>query len=961
MNKKENDVKVKNKSGQEKQKETLDCKSADNKVKDKKDFSATVNLPHTDFPMKANLPQTEPQFVKFWQDQNIYQKISEKNCHKEKFIFHDGPPYANAHIHIGTALNRVLKDFIIKYRSMAGQYVPYTPGWDCHGLPIEQLALKELKTDKNKVDTLVFRKQAADFARKFVGIQKEEFKRLGAFADWDHPYLTLLPSYEKSILELFAILVEKNFVYRKIKPVLWCTNCQTALADAEVEYADHVTKSIFVKFDLVELPKNLVNKANVLENFSVLIWTTTPWTLPSNSGLAFNAEADYIAAVFNFSDGRKEKLIVAKELAKKVHENIGAADFEIIETIKGADFLGILCHNPLENIDRLSKGILADFVSLEDGTGIVHIAPGHGQEDYEAGLAYNLEIISPVNDKGLFTKDVAEYENMHVFKASDLIVERLEKAGKVLAVHTLKHSYPHCWRCKKPVIFRATPQWFISIDHNDLRQELLDDAAGVNWIPKYGQNRISGMLASRPDWCVSRQRLWGVPIPVFYCKDCNEPLLDSNLIKKIAKLFGEKGSDCWFEMSEKELLSEDFPKCKKCGGVSFRKEEDILDVWFDSGASWKAVLESGNYKDLSFPADLYLEGSDQHRGWFHTSLILSAACQGVAPYRNVLTHGFVVDGQGRKMSKSLGNGIDSQTLVNQHGADILRLWVASSDYREDIRISDEILKGLSDSYRKIRNTIRFLLGNLNGFSVSQKLPFEQMAEIDKNALFVLDDVIEQANAAFKDYEFHKAAACINNFCTVFLSGFYLDALKDILYCGKRDDKNRLSACSAMFEILNVLVILCAPILSFTAEQAWDYIRKFLPDSPISVFLADYPIAKHKKDLAITEKWDTLLKAKQKVSVICEKLRQEKIIGSNMDAALTIEYGKKYDEAFKNKEDVCLAFGCWDIKLKKIEKADGLFIEAKKSELLKCARCWRHIEDVKDGLCKRCAEAVSEIK
>ncbi|MDR3244559.1 MAG: isoleucine--tRNA ligase [Elusimicrobiota bacterium] len=923
----------------------------------KKEYSKTVNLPQTDFQMKANLAQREPLLVEEWQKSDIYSQISEKNKDREKFIFHDGPPYANAHIHIGTALNRVLKDIIIKYRSMAGFYVPYTPGWDCHGLPIEQLALKQLKTDKNKVDRLVFRKQAADFARKFVEIQKDEFRRLGTFADWDNPYLTLAPKFEASIINIFASLVQNGFVYRKNKPVIWCSTCETALADAEVEYGDHSSQSVYVKFKVEQLPPNLKSKTN-LKDFSVLIWTTTPWTLPANTGLMFNALSDYAAIVFKLED-KEEKLIIAKALIESVSSKIGAKSHEIILEAKGADFEGILCKEPFDDIKRLSKGILSDSVTMEDGTGIVHCAPGHGQEDYEAGLAYNLEIISPVNDKGLFTKDVPEFENIHVFKATPLIVEKLKKEGKILAELNLNHSYPHCWRCKKPIIFRATPQWFISIDHNDLRKKLLDEVKKVNWIPKYGQNRISSMLENRPDWCISRQRLWGVPIPIFYCKKCNEPLVDASIIKKIASLFGQKGSDSWFLMSEKELLEGLSVKCSKCGGDDFKKEQDILDVWFDSGSSHEAVLSSGNYKDLHFPADLYLEGSDQHRGWFHTSLILSVAQKGAAPYKSVLTHGFVVDGQGKKMSKSAGNGIESETLIKKYGADILRLWTASSDYREDIRISDEILKGLSDAYRKIRNTIRFLLGNLNAFDIKSKIDLKDMQDVDIYALSRLNEIIKQTQNAYDNYEFHKVVTLINNFCSLFLSGFYLDILKDILYCDKSDSKRRLSAQSAMFEIASALIIMLAPILSFTAEEAWKEFSKFLSNKN-SVFLQDMPQYDSQKVLSDDKVkfWDKMLALRQSVLETYEKLRQDKIIGSNMEAHLSIKYGQEYKEVFADKEFLYMILGNWDIKAD-FDEAEKNFtiISYAKTSYQKCARCWRHIDAILEDLCPRCAQAV----
>ncbi|MDR3195713.1 MAG: isoleucine--tRNA ligase [Endomicrobium sp.] len=925
---------------------------------EEKDYSKTVNLPKTDFQMKADLSQREPSFVEKWEKNQLYVKLCEKNKDKEKFIFHDGPPYANAHIHIGTGLNKVLKDFIIKYRSMSGNYVPFTPGWDCHGLPIELLVLKEMKTDKKKVDKIIFRKQAADFAKKFVGIQKEEFKRLGVIADWSHPYLTLDPKYEASIVKVFRDLVEKGHVYRRKKPVYWCPTCETAMADAEVEYADRDSESIFVKFQIASLPEELKSKENILKDFSVLIWTTTPWTLPANVALAFNGESEYVAAVYKMDSGNDEKLIVAKPLLENVKEKIKAASYGIIFEAKGVDFVNIRCQNPLV-ANRQSQGIVAEFVSMEDGTGIVHIAPGHGPEDYQAGLEYGLEILSAINGKGLFTKEVPEFENVHIFKANPLIIEKLSKEGKILAQLKLNHSYPHCWRCKKPIIFRATPQWFLSVEHNNLREKLLKSAKDVNWIPKYGENRITSMLENRPDWCLSRQRLWGVPIPVFYCKECGEPLLDTKVIDSISKIFGEKGSDSWFETSEAELLKDAKPKCSSCGAKSFTKEEDILDVWFDSGVSCEAVLSSKNYKDLEFPADLYLEGSDQHRGWFQTSLMPSVAIKGIAPYKNVLTHGFVVDGQGKKMSKSLGNFISSEQLTNKYGADILRLWIASSDYKEDIRVSDEIIKGLSEAYRKIRNTLRFLLGNISDFNAKKSLAFKEMQEIDKYALSRLQQLISSTAASYESYEFHKAASAINNFCAVFLSGFYLDALKDTLYCDKKDSRERISAQSAVFEICSALIRLVSPILSFTAEEAWKELRKLDSNLAWSVFLSDFPImnSKHILQAKTIEKWERLLEAREKALSSYEKLRQSKVIGSNLGASLNIIYGHKYVEAFKDLKLVNLTLGSWDIKYKNLDKEDGLTVEAVKSDYKKCARCWRHIDAIKDDLCPRCLDAL----
>ncbi len=736
------------------------------------DYSKTVNLPQTNFQMKANLPAREPVFQKEWDDKKIYHKMREKNSGRPVFVLHDGPPYANGHIHLGTSLNKILKDIIIKHKAMSGFDAPYTPGWDCHGLPIEQQCLKDMKLDKHKVERVAFRKQAAAFAKKFIDIQRNEFKRLGVLGDWEKPYLTLDPKYEGAIAGVFGRLAKEGYIFRQKKPVYWCPTCETALADAEVEYANHISHSVYVKFKVVSSPVKLE------KDTSVLIWTTTPWTLPANVALAFHPESDYVNAELKGSDGSRELLVLSKKLLPVVAEKIGASEYKILSGFGGKDLEGIICKNPL--VERESKGVLADYVTLEDGTGVVHIAPGHGQEDYAVGLKYKLDIISPVNDRGIFTDEVPEFKGHKVFAANPLIVEKLKGLGALLFDEKFEHSYPHCWRCKKAVIFRATPQWFMSVEHNNLRARLLEAAGKVSWVPAYGQNRMTGMLETRPDWCLSRQRLWGVPIPIFYCTECGEPVVDDKIISHIASLFSEKGADIWFEKTAEELLAGHNPQCSKCSGKTFRKEEDILDVWFDSGVSSEAVLASGNFDSLRLPADMYLEGSDQHRGWFQTSLMPAVALRGQAPYKTVLTHGFVVDGEGKKMSKSVGNVILPGEIIEKYGADILRLWVSTSDYREDIRISQEILKGLIDSYRKIRNTLRFLMGNIYGLNDQTRLPLAQMRQIDRFALSRLQDLIKEVSAAYETYEFHKAAGSINNFCTVFLSGFFLDALKDAL-------------------------------------------------------------------------------------------------------------------------------------------------------------------------------------
>jgi isoleucyl-tRNA synthetase len=936
-------------------------------VIEEKDFSKTLSLPKTGFHMKANFSQRGCEFVEEWDKEQLYIKLCEKNKNKKKFILHDGPPYANAHIHIGTGLNKVLKDFVVKFRSMFGNYVPFNPGWDCHGLPIELVVLKEMKTDKNKVDKLVFRKQAANFVKKFIEIQKNEFKKLGVVADWKHPYLTLDHKYESSIVKIFVDLVKKGYVYRKKKPVYWCPTCETALADAEVEYVNHSSDSIFVKFRVVSFPKVFKTNGIELKDFSVLAWTTNPWTLPANMAVAFNGHSDYVAVVYKFENFREEKLIIAKALAENIKNRIKAINFETIFEAKGADFVGIKCENPLF-LNKQSQGVIADFVSIKDGTGIVHIAPGHGQEDYQVGLEYGFEIISFVNGKGLYTKEVLGFENVHIFEANSLIINKLKEEGKILANLKLNHSYPHCWRCRKPIIFRATPQWFLSLECRDLRKRMLQLIKNINWIPSYGENRITSMLKSRPDWCLSRQRLWGVPIPVFYCINCDEPLLDIKIMDRISTLFNERGSDSWFEMTEKELLNGINAKCSLCNSVDFRKEHDIFDVWFDSGASYEAVLSSGNYKDLEFPADLYLEGSDQHRGWFQTSFILSLATKEKVPYKSVLTHGFVVDGHGKKMSKSLGNFMLSDQLINKYGADIIRFWIASSDYKEDIKISDDIVKGLSDVYRKIRNTIRFLLGNLWDFDTKKSLFFKDMCEIDKYALSRLQQLISCVIDNYKSYEFHKVTKVINNFCTVFLSGFYLGALKDTLYCDRKDSKERLSAQSAMFEICSVIIKLISPILSFTAEEAWREMKNLQTKScgqqqrlSSSIFLTDFPLVDKNYILQskVFEKWEKIFDIRKKVLSSCESLRQNKIIGSISEASLIIMCGQKYSDLFEDLRTLNLALGSYDISYSFLEKKDGVIhIEASKSNYEKCMRCWRHIDNIKDGLCLRCRGAIN---
>jgi isoleucyl-tRNA synthetase len=926
-------------------------------TEEKKDYSKTVNLPDTAFPMKANLPVREPEFLKNWEQADIYRAIRRKNKGNPKFIFHDGPPYANGNIHLGTALNKTLKDFVLKFRFLTGWDTPFTPGWDCHGLPIEQQALKELKLEKNKVDRLEFRKQAAAFAKKFIEVQRQDFKRLGIFADWEKPYLTLDPKYEGVIIKVFGELAEAGFIYRQRKPVYWCPHCETALADAEVEYAQHVSHSVYVKFELKRFSDEKLFSDFKGKKLSVLIWTTTPWTLPANVALAFKPDTAYVIARAARHDGKTEDLVIAKDLLKAVSEKLGFKEYTILKEFQGKDIERSVATNPL--VDRDSLCILADFVSMEDGTGIVHIAPGHGADDYKAGLKYGLPILSPVNHWGAFTDEAGEFAGHKVFAANQLIIDKLKTLDAMLFDEKISHSYPHCWRCKHAIIFRATPQWFMSIDHNDLRTKLIDNIEKVKWVPAYGEQRIKGMVELRPDWCLSRQRLWGVPIPVVYCENCDEPVLEKKVIDRVSELFSTKGSDSWFEATAEDLLKGLEIKCKKCGGNKFRKEEDILDVWFDSGVSNQAVLASGNYEDLSWPADICLEGSDQHRGWFQTSLIPSVALKGKAPYKTVLTHGFVVDGEGKKMSKSLGNVILPQEIISKYGADILRLWVASSDYSEDIRISNEILKGLIDTYRKVRNTLRFLLGNISDLTPDNITGYKDLNEIDRYALSKLEQLKAQVKAGYENYEFHKAIYSINQFCTTDLSGFYLDALKDVLYCERPDSEQRRSSQSALLEICLSLTSLLAPILCFTAEEVWQELRKLDGKLPGSVFLRTMPEARPERvfEGKLKEKWARLFDIKQKASLEFENLRKEKKIGSNMEARVEVLLGSKAEALEEGL--LCQVLGTWDLEIKKRASEDDS-VKVGVSGQPKCERCWKHIEGVNDDkVCPRCGEIIGK--
>ncbi|MBD0315458.1 MAG: isoleucine--tRNA ligase [Nitrospiraceae bacterium] len=935
------------------------------------DYKATLNLPKTDFPMKANLPQREPEMLAWWEEQNLYQQIQEAGRGRPRYVLHDGPPYANGRIHIGHALNKILKDIIVKSKTMAGFQAPYVPGWDCHGLPIEHQVMKELGDKKKDLDASAIRRLCREYAGKYVAIQREEFRRLGVLGQWQEPYLTMAPSYEAAIVREFAKFVERGGVYKGLKPVLWCTQDQTALAEAEVEYDDHTSPSIYVKFPVVTSPGVLsatfpgVSFPEGIKLVSVVIWTTTPWTLPANQAVCLHPDIDYA-----FVQVGDELLIVAEKLVESVAKACQLDSYRVVGRSKGAGgFEGLETQRPLTT--GLSPILLGDFVTLDQGTGCVHIAPGHGMEDYILVLEHNaeatpgerLEILAPVDNAGRFTQVVEVFAGEHVFKANPKIVEHLQANGRLLGHGTLNHSYPHCWRCKSPVIFRATEQWFVSMETNDLRQDALAEIKQVQWIPAYGQDRIEGMIKNRPDWCLSRQRVWGVPIPGFTCTGCRMVVVDPQIIEHIATLIEVEGADVWFARPAAELLPAG-RVCSQCGGTAFEKERDILDVWFESGVSYAAVLKSRKW----WPAELYLEGSDQHRGWFHSALLAGVTTDRRAPYRAVLTHGFVVDGQGKKMSKSAGNVVAPQDVIKQSGAEILRLWVSAQDYREDLRISQEILNHLIEAYRKIRNTSRFLLSNLYDFDPSKhRVAYAELPELDRWALFRLSELIPRVRKSYEDCEFHTIFHALNNFCSVDLSAVYLDILKDRLYTFRADSPLRRGSQTVLFDIIMAMTKLMAPILSFTAEEIWRVLAAQVPGGLpyASVHLAPFPEPEPGwLDTKLGQRWEKLLAYRSQVQGVLEESRRDKVIGSSLEAhvELIADIGT-YDFLKRYVADLGTLFIVSTVTLRHGSDSDGgLTVLVEKSKAGKCERCWNYREAVGANadhptLCDRCVEAV----
>ncbi len=936
------------------------------------DYKSTLNLPKTTFPMRANLARTEPEMLARWEAMDIYGRIRAARVHQPLWVLHDGPPYANGHIHMGTALDKILKDIVVKSRSMAGTNAVYVPGWDCHGLPIEHQVDKELGLDtasidvRKAMDPVLKRQKCRAYAEKWVEIQRSEFRRLGVFGDWTRPYLTMAPAYQATIAREFGRFVGRGLVYRGLKPVHWCMYCKTALAQAEVEYEEQRTESVYVRFPLTSVLPALA-RAGDGRPASAVIWTTTPWTLPANLAIAIHPSERYVAL-----DVRGEVYIVAEALADAfVALWTPRPAARVVARMLGAELEGVEYRHPW--ITRTGTLVGADFVSMETGTGLVHIAPGHGEDDYELGRRAGLRIYNPVDDDGRFVAEVEHFAGLTVWEANPRIVDHLERVGTLVARAPLTHTYPHCWRCKNPTLFRATEQWFISLDRNGLRARALDAIKrDVRWIPPWGEERLFNMVAHRPDWTISRQRVWGVPIIAFYCLACDEVLLSEALVEYAARVFSAgRGADEWYAREARDLVPPG-TRCPRCGEADLRKESDILDVWFDSGCSHAAVLETRD--ELRWPADLYLEGSDQHRGWFQHSLLEAIGTREEAPYRSVLTHGFAVDGAGRKMSKSLGNNVTPQELLPRYGAEVLRLWAASEDYTEDVRISDQILDRLADAYRRIRNTYRFLLGNLADFDPARhRQAYVRLDEVDRWILIRLGRLVERVRKAYSDYAFHTVFHAVHNFCAVDLSAQYLDIIKDRLYTSASNDPRRRAAQTACSDIFSAVARLMAPVLTFTSEEAWAHLPGGTRESVHLELFPDVP--EEWIDERLEAQWDRLLAVRREVSKALERARQQGHIGANLEArvgfdripeplaSLLIEKHHLLSALFIVSA-VSLEGRAGDPLVRYAsEELPGLVIDIDRAPGRKCERCWVWSPRVGESaahptLCERCVTVVS---
>ena len=929
----------------------------------KTEYKNTLNLPQTTLAMRANATVRELEIQKFWEENQIYDKMISNRDKTNSFILHDGPPYLSSEkIHVGTALNKILKDILIKYKSQKGFYAPYVPGYDGHGLPIENAVVKNIKGGRHSITETELRAKCREFAHKNLKGQENEFKRLGVLGNWENPYLTINPEYEAEQVRIFGEMYKKGYIEKGMKPVYWCASCETALAEAEVEYADHTSTSIYVRFKFEADALNTIKNFADIEDKDVyaIIWTTTPWTIPSNMAISMHPRFEY-----SFFEYKNDVYVVATELLGSFLKDVEweESDIKVLGTCKGQDLELLNTKHPL--VDRKSPIILGEHVTLDAGTGSVHTAPGHGLEDYEVGCRYNIEVFSPLDGAGVWTDVVGipELVGVPYYKGNSMVIEMLQNCGALLTQQDIQHSYPHCWRCKKPVIYRATPQWFVKVDK--FRKETLDAIHNVKWIPASGENRIGNMVESRTDWCISRQRAWGVPIPIFYCEDCGEVICTDETIENVAKIFDKESSDAWVKYSAEELLPQGFV-CPKCGKTHFHKEKDIMDVWFDSGVSWRAVVEKRADELGHTPVDMYLEGSDQHRGWFQSSLLTSIATQGKAPYKEVLTHGFVFGEDGRKMSKSLGNYIRPDDIIKNYGADILRLWAASVDYRNDIKIGNNIIGQLTEIFKKTRNTARFLIGNLFDFDPSvDYVQYDELKNIDKFALHKLNKLIGEVTEAFENYEFYKYFQCLQNFAAVDLSSFYLDIVKDRLYTAGKKSLSRRACQTVLFENLMALVRILAPVMPHQAEDIWQNIPEVQRGGLISILLSDWPVVNEKWNAPeLEEEFGKILKSREVVSRAIEPLRADKKVGSSLEVAVWI---KAEDSSIleANKADLADIYIVSQATLTDSAPSDvlneytedGYTVWVTKAQGDKCVRCWKYRSLNEDGVCQDCLDAI----
>lgn len=918
------------------------------------DYNSTLNLPKTDFPMRAGLPKSEPQTLKRWQENHVYEKLMENNEGKPLYVLHDGPPYANGDIHLGHALNKVLKDMIVRYKNMTGFKAPYVPGWDTHGLPTELKARKKAGVgNSTTISDVELRKICREFAEGYINSQREQFQRLGGIGEWDNPYITLTHDFEAKQIEIFADMACKGYIYRGLKPVYWCPDCETALAEAEIEYAEDPCHSIYVKFQVTDDLGKLAAMGADVKNTYFVIWTTTTWTLPANLAIC-------VGPRFNYSvikcDG--EYYIMAEELYVSAMEAAGKENYEVIGTIKGAELEYMKTRHPF--LDRTSLVIVGNHVTLESGTGCVHTAPGHGVDDYEVCRNYpEIPIVVPVDAHGRLTEEAGQFAGLLTEQANKPIAEHLEKTGNLFALKKIIHQYPHCWRCKKPVLFRATNQWFCSVDA--FKDQAIEAIKNIEWLPAWGEDRITSMVRERKDWCISRQRKWGVPIPIFFCKDCKEPIIDKKAMLAVSELFAKEGSDAWYAKDAKEIIPADIA-CPKCGCKEFEKEKDIMDVWFDSGVSHAAVCEARPY--LKWPADLYLEGADQYRGWFQSSLLTAIATRGQAPYKAAVTHGWVIDMEGKKMSKSQGNGLKPLAIIDQYGADILRLWVASSDYHADVRISNDILKQLSEAYRKIRNTARYILGNISDFDPNtDKVTENDLLPIDKWALSKLDELNIKVRDGYDKFDFHQVYQAIYSFCVVDMSNFYFDVLKDRLYTEKKDGTLRRAAQTTIYTILDAMTRMVAPILAYTSDEIWQYMPHENGVNAENVLFNDMPqLTGITLDDNFKTMWDRIHETRDVVKKAIEVEVKNKSIRQSIEAKITLKASGEQLAFLKEAEkELADAFIVSKVEIKE-DSAEELSVEVAHADGEKCERCWSYRDSVGQNplhptLCAKCAKVL----